>query len=47
MNNWDWGLAVTKCKFCGIFLPNEGMIEKHYRVIHVKDEDNSIDNAEE
>ena len=27
-------MAVTKCKFCGMFMPSELDVERHQRIVH-------------
>jgi len=39
-------MAATKCKFCGIILENEIILERHYRSVHVKTENLSNDIVE-
>jgi len=36
-------MAVTKCKFCGMILQNEFILERHYRTVHAKSENPSND----
>jgi hypothetical protein len=27
-------MAVTKCEFCGMYLPSEANVERHQRAVH-------------
>jgi hypothetical protein len=39
-------MAVTKCEFCGMYLPDEANVERHCRAVHVKTEDSKNDRIE-
>ncbi len=40
-------MTVTKCQYCGMYMPSETNVERHHRAVHAKIDDIVIDNVEE
>ncbi len=39
-------MAVTKCQYCGMYLPDEANVARHHRAVHAELEDIKIDNID-
>jgi len=36
-------MAVTKCQYCGMYMPSETNVERHHRAVHAELQDTKID----